>query len=116
MGFTGWTLGGGYGPISPSFGLGIDNMMGAEIVLADGTVCTASAQENPELFWAIRGGGGNFGVVTSLQIRLHEARPLLSGMILFKGADAPQVLQKHNQLMATAPPRTGRKRRHDDRA
>ncbi len=103
VGFTGWTVGGGYGPLSPSLGLGIDNVISAEMVLADGTVCTASAQENPELFWAIRGGGGNFGVVTSLQIRLHGARPLLSGMLLFKGADALQVLQKHNLLMATAP-------------
>ncbi|MDO1449942.1 FAD-binding protein [Rhodocytophaga aerolata] len=103
VGFTGWTLGGGYGPLSPSLGLGVDNVISAELVLADGTIRTASAQENPELFWAIRGGGGNFGVVTSLQVRLHEAKPLLSGMILFRESDAQVVLQKHNQLMATAP-------------
>ncbi len=103
VGFTGWTLGGGYGPLSPSLGLGVDNVISAELVLADGTICTASAQENPELFWAIRGGGGNFGVVTSLQVRLHEAKPLLSGIILFRESDAAIVLQKHHQLMATGP-------------
>ena len=103
VGFTGWTLGGGYGPISPSVGLGIDNVIGAELVLADGTVVTATEQENPELFWAIRGGGGNFGVVTSLHVRLHEAKPLLAGMIVFNGSDAQQVFSKFNQFMATAP-------------
>lgn len=103
VGFTGWTLGGGYGPISPSSGLGIDNVIGAELVLADGTLVTASKQQNPELFWAIRGGGGNFGVVTSLHIQLHEAKPLLSGMILYRGSDAEQVLIRYNELMITAP-------------
>lgn len=103
VGFTGWTLGGGYGPISPSVGLGIDNVIGAVLVLADGTVATADEQENPELFWAIRGGGGNFGVVTSLRIQLHEAKPLIAGMIAFNGADAQQVFSQYNQLMATAP-------------
>lgn len=103
VGFTGWTLGGGYGPISPSAGLGVDNVIGAEVVLADGTLVTANEQQNPELFWAIRGGGGNFGVVTSLHIRLHEAKPLLAGMIVFNGSDAQQVFGQFNQLMATAP-------------
>ena len=103
VGFTGWTLGGGYGPISPSVGLGIDNVLSVEMVLADGTVVTASAQEHPELFWAIRGGGGNFGVVTSLHIQLHEVKPLLTGMIQYNAADAQQVLSGHNQLMAKAP-------------
>ncbi len=83
--------------------LGVDNVISAELVLADGTIRTASAQENPELLWAIRGGGGNFGVVTSLRVRLHEVKPFLSGMILFRESDAQVVLQKHNQLMATAP-------------
>ena len=103
VGFTGWTLGGGYGPTSPSFGLGIDNVIGGEVVLADGTVVKASEQENPELFWAIRGGGGNFGVVTSLYVQLHKAKPLLTGLIQFKGSDAQQVFEAHNELMKTAP-------------
>ncbi len=103
VGLTGLTLGGGYGPLSPSLGLAIDNLLSAELVLADGTVCTASADENPELFWAIRGGGGNFAVVTAMRVRLHEARPLLTGTILFKSSDALPVLQGFNALMAEAP-------------
>lgn len=103
VGYTGLTLGGGYGLLSPSLGMAIDNLISAELVLADGTVVTANEQENPELFWAIRGGGGNFGVVTSMRIRLHDAKPILAGTLLFKGSDAQQVLQGYNQLMASAP-------------
>ena len=103
VGLTGWAIGGGYGPVCPSVGLGVDNILSAEIVLADGTVCQVNENENEDLFWAIRGGGGNFGVITSLAIKLYKAKPFISGMILFNASDAQTVLQAHNQLLTTAP-------------
>ena len=83
VGVSGFTLGGGYGLISPSCGMAADNLLAAEVVLADGSLITVSPDENQDLLWAICGGGGNFGVVTSLHIRLHDARPLLAGRIVF---------------------------------
>jgi hypothetical protein len=103
VGFTGLTLGGGYGPLSPAYGLAIDNLLSAEIVLADGTVVTASDTEHPDLFWAIRGGGGNFGVVTSLSVRLHTALPLLTGVVMFPWTEAETVLKGYAGMMASAP-------------
>ncbi len=103
IGYTGFTLGGGYSPLSSCLGLAIDNVIGAEIILGDGTVCKIDDENYPDLFWAIRGGGGNFGVITSLKIRLHDAKPLLAGSILFNGADVMQVLQGLNKIVATAP-------------
>jgi len=83
IGMVGLTLAGGYGPLSGRYGLALDNLLSAEIVLANGQIVTASATENSELFWALRGGGGNFGVVTSMRVRLHAPRSLLSGAIVF---------------------------------
>ncbi|MEN0054397.1 MAG: FAD-binding oxidoreductase [Mucilaginibacter sp.] len=103
VGFTGLTLGGGYGPLSPSFGLAVDNVLSAEIVLADGSVITASETEHADLFWAIRGGGGNFGVVVSMTVRLHTVRPLLTGLIMFPWSEAETVFKAYARIMPTAP-------------
>jgi FAD/FMN-containing dehydrogenase len=103
VGMAGLTLGGGYGLLSSRYGLAADNLLGAEIVLPDGHIVVASAHENADLFWALRGGGGNFGVVTSLQIGLHPARELLAGLILFPWRDADAVLRGYAQTMQTAP-------------
>ncbi len=83
VGMTGLALVGGYGPLLASHGLALDSLEAAEVVLADGRCVTANAVENPDLFWALKGGGGNFGVVTSMNIRLYPHRPILGGMMLF---------------------------------
>jgi hypothetical protein len=78
-GIAGLTLGGGLGWLMPKYGLALDNLRSAEIVLADGTVRRASADENPDLFWAIRGGGGNFGIAASFEYTLHPVGPIITG-------------------------------------
>jgi FAD/FMN-containing dehydrogenase len=78
-GIAGLTLGGGLGWLMPKYGLALDNLKSAEIVMADGSVRHASAAENPDLFWAIRGGGGNFGIVTSFEYQLHQVGPMIAG-------------------------------------
>jgi hypothetical protein len=78
-GIAGLTLGGGLGWLMPKYGLALDNLRSAELVMADGTVMRASADENPDLFWAIRGGGGNFGVAASFEYTLHQVGPLITG-------------------------------------
>jgi FAD/FMN-containing dehydrogenase len=85
-----------------SYGLASDNVVGAEIVTADGTVRRASATENPDLFWGIRGGGGNFGVVTSFEFRLHPMRTLYAGMLVYPGAKAPEVLRRYRDIATAA--------------
>jgi len=103
VGMAGFLLGGGYGPLTTRFGLGLDNLLGAEIVLADGRLLWADESQNQDLFWAIRGGGGNFGVVTSMRIRLHSVSELLAGVILFPWHDAHSVLRGYADIMASAP-------------
>jgi FAD/FMN-containing dehydrogenase len=103
IGMVGFALGGGYGPLAQRFGLGLDNLVGAELVLVNGELAKADASENPDLFWALRGGGGNFGVVTSMQVRLHPVREMLAGKILFPWSDARSVLVGYADLMASAP-------------
>jgi ribonuclease T2 len=72
VGIVGWSLGGGHGPFSPAFGLGSDNILEAEIVLGDGSLVTVNSEENNDLFWALRGGGGStWGVIVSITVRLH---------------------------------------------
>ena len=88
VGMTGLTLGGGYGPLIGRFGLALDNVLDMQIVLADGRIEFASAERNEELFWALRGGGGNFGVVTAMRHLLHELPGVHSGMPVFPFSEA----------------------------
>jgi FAD/FMN-containing dehydrogenase len=103
-GIAGLTLGGGLGWLMPKYGLALDNLRAAELVMADGRVMRASASENPDLFWAIRGGGGNFGIATSLEYALHPVGPVIYGGVaahpLQKGAD---VLRFYRDTCATLP-------------
>jgi FAD binding domain/Berberine and berberine like len=103
VGIAGLLLGGGYGPLQTRFGVASDSLLSAEVVLANGRVVTADASENSDLFWALRGGGGNFGVVTSMRLRLHAVGTIMCGTILFPWADARSVLQGYSKMMASAP-------------
>lgn len=103
VGMTGLTLGGGYGPLNGRFGLALDNLLSAEVVLADGRIVTTDSSREPELFWALRGGGGNFGVVTSMRVRLHPLDRLIGGMIMFPWAQAATVWRGLAELLSTAP-------------
>jgi FAD/FMN-containing dehydrogenase len=103
VGMTGLTLGGGYGSLIGRFGLALDNLLAAEVVLADGHIVTASPNDEPELFWALRGGGGNFGVVTAMQHRTHYLPSVRSGVLLFPFAEARAVLEGCIDIMAGAP-------------
>jgi FAD/FMN-containing dehydrogenase len=108
VGIAGLTLGGGYGWLMRRFGLTIDNLVAVELVTADGRVVTASAGEHPDLFWALRGGGGNFGIATAFVYRLHPLGPEVTGGAAFYPADsAGEVLRGFRALMATAPDTLG---------
>lgn len=103
-GVAGLTLGGGFGWLSRKYGMTIDNLESAEVVTATGEVVRASATEHPDLFWALRGGSGNFGVVTRFEFRLHPVGPdVLSGLIVYPFAQAKQVLQQYRDFAAKAP-------------
>jgi len=103
-GIAGLTLGGGFGWLSRKFGMTVDNLESAEVVTAKGDVIRASADERPDLFWALRGGSGNFGIVTSFEYRLHAVGPeLLSGLIVYPFAEAKSVLQQYRDFVAKAP-------------
>lgn len=103
-GLTGLTLGGGWGWLSRTHGLTIDNLRSVDIVTADGDLVTASETENEGLFWAVRGAGHNYGVVTSFEFDLHEVGPeVLSGLIIHSFEDAREVLQFHQEYTADAP-------------
>ena len=99
-GIAGLTLGGGHGYLSRRFGLTIDNLLEADVVLADGKLVTASATENPDLFWALRGGGGNFGVVTSFLYRAHPVSTVYGGPIFWELKDAAKVMKWYRQFLA----------------
>ena len=103
-GIAGLTLGGGFGWLTRKHGLTIDNLLSAKLILANGQEVSASEQENPNLFWAIRGGGGNFGVVTQFEFQLHQFGPeVLAGLLVFPMEQAPQILQRYRDFVATAP-------------
>ena len=103
-GVAGLTLGGGFGWISRKYGLTIDNMLAADVVTAEGKLLRASERENEDLFWAVRGGGGNFGVVTSFEFRLHPVGPeVLSGLIVHPFSKARELLDGYRKFVAKAP-------------
>lgn len=103
-GVAGLTLGGGFGWLSRKYGLTVDNLLAAEIVTADGLLRRVSATEDSDLFWAIRGGGGNFGVVTRFELRLHRVGPeVFAGLAVHPLDDAPRILRAWRDQMATQP-------------
>ena len=103
VGMAGLTLGGGYGPLIGRFGLALDNLIAADVVLADGRIVTAEHDREEELFWALRGGGGNFGVVAAMRIRLHNLPNVLSGMLVYPFSEAKSVLEGCIDLAASMP-------------
>jgi FAD/FMN-containing dehydrogenase len=102
-GVGGLTLGGGLGHLTRRCGLTIDNLLSADVVLADGRFVTASSEKNQDLFWAIRGGGGNFGVVTSFLFRLHPVHTDYAGPMLFEMSEAPKVMAWYREFIRKAP-------------
>jgi FAD/FMN-containing dehydrogenase len=103
-GIAGFTTGGGIGWLMRKHGLASDNLVGADVVTADGQFVHASADEHPDLFWGLRGGGGNFGVVTSFEFQLHEVGPtVLSGLVFYPADEAEQVLRGYRAACAAAP-------------
>ena len=103
-GIAGLTLGGGIGWLMRRFGLAIDNLLAAEVVTADGEAVIASADRHPDLFWGLRGGGGNFGIVTSFTYRLHPVGPeVLAGPVVWPLEDAPAVLRAYRDVLSDAP-------------
>src|SRR5262249_59495111 len=103
VGMAGLAVGGGYGPLIGRFGLALDNLVAAEIVLADGRIVTADDDHEQELFWALRGGGGNFGVVTEMQHRVHDLPNVLSGMLVYPFSEAKAVLESCAEIAASLP-------------
>jgi FAD/FMN-containing dehydrogenase len=103
-GVAGLTLGGGFGWLSRRYGMTVDNLLAADVVLADGRTVTCSAEEHTDLFWAIRGGGGNFGIVTRFEFQLHPVGPeVLSGLIVYPFHEAATVLRRYREFLAKAP-------------
>ncbi len=106
-GVGGLTLGGGIGYLTRGVGLSIDNLLAADVVLADGRQVTASVYQNEDLFWALRGGSGNFGVVTSFVFQLHEVGDIVGGPLFYEFDDAAAVLQCYREFIADAPEQLG---------
>jgi len=102
-GVAGLTLGGGVGWLVRKCGLSCDNLIEAEIITADGNIVKASLQENPDLLWGIRGGGGNFGIVSSITLRLHEVSTVIGGMIIHTRDKSKEAIQFYREFMKTAP-------------
>ena len=103
VGMAGLTLGGGYGALIGRFGLALDNLLAAEVVISDGRIVVTDAYNEEELFWALRGGGGNFGVVTAMKIRLHDLSCVRSGVVMYPFSEARTVLEGCASIAASAP-------------
>jgi FAD/FMN-containing dehydrogenase len=103
VGIAGFTLGGGYGALIGRCGLALDNLLAAEVVLADGRVVVAGPDNEAELFWALRGGGGNFGVVTAMQHRLHHLPSVRSGLLVYPFSEAKAILERCADLADSMP-------------
>jgi FAD/FMN-containing dehydrogenase len=106
-GVAGLTLGGGIGYLARGFGLSIDNLLSADVVTADGRFLVASDHENEDLFWALRGGGGNFGVVTSLEFQLHPVKDIYGGPMFFELSEVETILRFYRDFIAEAPEQLG---------
>ncbi len=106
-GVGGLTLGGGIGYLSRGFGLSCDNLIGAEVITADGQLVTANENENADLFWALRGGSGNFGVAAALEFRLHPVSEIYGGPMFFELKDGPAILSFYRDFIADAPEQFG---------
>lgn len=102
-GVGGFVLGGGSGWLDRVFGLAVDNLIGADVVTADGTCVTATAEDHPELFWALHGGGGNFGAVTSLTLRLHELPAMSLAMVMYAPERGAEATALYRDLIGSAP-------------
>jgi FAD binding domain/Berberine and berberine like len=103
VGVGGFLLGGGVGPLMSKYGLGCDNILAADLVLADGRQVKASAHENADLYWAIRGGGGNFGIVTTFEVALHPVSKVFAGNITLESADPREFLRAFRDFLPTVP-------------
>jgi FAD/FMN-containing dehydrogenase len=103
VGVTGYTLGGGLGWLARRHGFGADSLLRAEVVTADGSIVTASADDHADLFWALRGGGGSFGVVTAMELRLHPVAEVYAGTACFAIDRAPDTLMRYREWIADAP-------------
>jgi FAD/FMN-containing dehydrogenase len=106
-GIAGLALGGGTGYLSRKYGLTIDNLLEADVVLADGTIVTASQSENSDLYWGLRGGGGNFGIVTSFLFQAHPAGMVFAGPVFWDIEDAATVMRAYRDFLPTAPEELG---------
>jgi FAD/FMN-containing dehydrogenase len=103
-GIAGLTVGGGFGWLTRKYGMTVDNLLSADVVLADGSIKKASEHENSDLFWAIRGGGGNFGIVTQFEFLLYPVGPeIFAGLFVFPFEQAKQVLNRHLEFVSSAP-------------
>ncbi|TLZ40353.1 MAG: FAD-binding oxidoreductase, partial [Methanobacteriota archaeon] len=106
-GIAGLTLGGGIGYLTRGLGLSLDNLLSADVVLPDGSFVTAGPKSHEDLFWALRGGGGNFGVVTNFEFRLHPIQNIVGGPIFFEKEDAAKVIRAYDRYITNAPRQLG---------